>query len=247
MMQRRMSGNKEWLVRPVRGGLWLLLIGLPILYYLLPSGLTALEGSGLFNDYSDIYIAGQPLDLPRPAFHWQRLWSLPYALLLLGKAIGLPVLLAGLGSAFLLWVGRWVVRRCWPQWQLRKPRTVVKLGKHLLVLLVLAYCLGCLIHLLVPTWLFNPPAVPEEFHYTILEEYWYPYYGWPLSPPSTQGWTIYAPIDISFLYYSLAKASGIKLGALLTALLLYRRQLRRATTVPQAVAKAAQSAPICDS
>jgi hypothetical protein len=213
----------------VRAGIWLILIVLPLLYYLMPSGLYALETSSLFDDYRDIYIAGQPLDLPRPAFHWQRLWSLPYALLLLGKAIGLPVLLASLGSTLLLFISWWVVRRRWPLWQLRAPHTLMGIGGHLLALLCLAYCLGCLVHLVVPIWLFNPPVVPKAFHFIVSEEYWYPYYGWPLQPPHTQGWTIYAPINVSFLHYSLIKASGIKLGALLTTLLLYHRQLRRST------------------
>ncbi len=220
----------EWLAR---SGLQLVLIGLPLLYYLAPCGLSALEASGLFDGYGDIYIAGQPLDLPRPSFHWQRLLSVPYALLLLGRAIGVPVLLASLGSALMLIVSWWAVRR-WPQWQLQEPRTVGGLGSRLLMLLGLAYCLGCLVHLVMPAWLFNPPAVPPAFHYTILEEYWYPYYGWPLQPLPAQGWTIYAPIDVSFLHYSLTKASGIKLGALLTTLLLYRYQLRRSFAAQKA-------------
>lgn len=222
MKQRRITFGQ----RLARVGLWLILIGLPLLYYVMPSGLSALEASGLFDDYRDIYIAGQPLDLPPPAFSWQRLWRFPYALVLASKAIGLPVLLAGLGSFLLLFVSWRVVRRRWPRWQLQEPRTVVGLGCHLLALLILAYCLGCLIHLIVPAWLFNPPVVPQTFHYIILEEYWYPYYGWPLQPPPTQGWTIYAPIDVSFLDYSLTKASSIKMGALLTTLLLYRCQFR---------------------
>jgi hypothetical protein len=221
----------EWLARV---GIWLVLIGLPLLYYLAPCGLSALEASGLFDGYGDIYIAGQPLNLPRPSFQWQRLWSIPYAVLLLGKTIGLPVLLAGLGSALLLSMSWWAVRQRWPQWQLQKPRTVVGLGSRLLMLVGLAYCLGCLVHLVVPAWLFNPPIVPQAFHYTILEEYWYPYYGWPLQPLPMQGWTIYAPIDVSFLHYSLTKASGIKLGALLTTLLLHRYQLRRSIAAPKA-------------
>jgi hypothetical protein len=220
--------------RLARASLLLLFVGLPLLYYVAPSGLSALEASGLFDDYRDIYIAGQPLDLPRPSFHWQRLWSLPYALVLLGKAIGLPVLLAGLGSTLLLVMSWWAVRRCWPQWQLQEPRTVAGFGGRLLMLLGLAYCVGCLVHLIVPAWLFKPPVVSQAFHYIILEEYWYPYYGWPLQPLPAQGWTIYAPIDVSFLYYSLTKASGIKLGALLATLLLYRCQLRRSTVGPKA-------------
>ncbi len=219
--------------RLVRVVLWLVVVGLPLIYYLAPCGLSALEASGLFDGYGDIYIAGQPLDLPRPSFHWQRLLSVPYAFLLLGKAIGLPVLLASLGSAVLLTISWWTVRQRWPRWQLQTPRTVVGIGSRWLMLLGLAYCLGCLVHLIVPAWFFNPPAVPQAFHYVILEEYWYPYYGWPLQPVPAQGWTIYAPIDVSFLHYSLAKASGIKLGALLTTLLLHRCQLRRSTAAPK--------------
>jgi hypothetical protein len=92
--------------RLARAILWLLFVGLPLLYYVAPSGLSALEASGLFDDYQAIYIAGQPLDLPRPSFYWQRLWSLPYAFVLFGKAIGLPVLLASLGSTSLLAIAR---------------------------------------------------------------------------------------------------------------------------------------------
>ena len=72
------------------------------------------------------------------------------------------------------------------------------LPSWLFALLGLAYCMGCLVHLLVPAWLSNPPVVPQAVHHIISEEYWYPYYGWPLQPLLTQGWTIYAPIDVSF-------------------------------------------------
>lgn len=181
--------------------------------------------TGVFAEFSDVYIAGQLLE-PQPAVHWERLAKLPLALLVVAVKVGPILLLAGAASALVLAFGKWVVRRRWPAWTLRRPATVLGLGGRLLGLVSLAYVLGCLLHWLVPAAWFNPPVVPPGLHLVLSEDYLWPYFKWPSPPVAEQGWTIYAPGYGDVLTFATTKASGIQFSSLLTVLLFYRYRRR---------------------
>jgi hypothetical protein len=217
--------------RLARALLWLVLVGGPLLLYSLDIVSAVVVATGAFAEFSDIYIAGQALE-PQPAVHWERLAKLPLALLVVALKVGPILLLAGAASALVLAFGKWVVRRRWPVWTLRRPATVLALGGRLLGLVSLAYVLGCLLHWLVPAAWFNPPVVPPGLHFVLSEDYLWPYFKWPAPPAMEAGWTIYAPGYGDVLTFATTKASGIQLSALLAVLLFYRYRRRGPALAP---------------
>lgn len=225
--------------RLARIGLWLGLVGLPLLYCLLPLLVVAIA-AGTPIEQSDIYIAGQlmqPTGPPTPV--WQ---SLLRAVASLAR-MAWPVLLAA-GISFLFMAGstRLGQRYC-PYWQLRPAYTLGQLGKRLVGLLVAAYVIGCLVHLLLPARVWDPvallnqsvkPGIPDFLPAGWRqEEYWWPYVR--PSAAAEQGYTLYSPLYATELGFYSIKATCIKLGALLATLFFYRRShLRTAAALPAA-------------
>ncbi|MGI4875204.1 MAG: hypothetical protein ACRYFX_28950 [Janthinobacterium lividum] len=226
------------LLNLAQGGLRLGLVGLPLLCYSVPILGLVIESSSLFEQYQDIYIAGQPLGQVPPTVQWEQLSRLPAALLVAAVKAGPALLLGGLFSVLALALGGWLLRQRWPHWQLRRPATLAGQAGQWLALLLLAYVLGCLAHLLLPAAWFNLPvlpAVPELQAKVLREEFLWP---WPTpGMAGEQAWTIYSPAVLEALGFQPLKAATIKLGALFATLLLYRRSLRRplAVAAPESV------------
>ena len=126
-------------MRLIRAGLWLVLMGLPLLY----CGLAVVCDA-----------VSQAMRLPAaPA---DKRTAVVLAAI---EAYGWPVLLAALAVGVLLVLGALVVRRFSLGWLVPAGASAeIRLGRQLLALLVLAYLLGTLVHVGLPASLFHTPV-----------------------------------------------------------------------------------------
>ncbi len=186
--------NKK-LLNGVRTGLGLLLLGLPLLFYA-----AVIVG--------DVWQYGTLMRPPGP----ERV--LAFAL-----SYGWPMLLAGLVSSLLLWLGRLVGRRLGASRFFLIAQTWRQRLGYLSCLALLAYATGCLTLWLLPRavlyfYATNAPTLFEEYD----KLFW-----WPFDIGTLAGWTIYPPLgtmDPGFRLLPYAEASCVKLGVLLAVLVI---------------------------
>lgn len=207
--------------------LWVVLFVFPALYcvsFIVGDFITTY---GLFTSESDIYIAGQAININTPAVEDNPTpWFHYLGFLIAGIFRLWPLWLAFVLCAIVLLVAAFVMRTLGKLPFIRNPSSTKQLAGQLFILLSLAYVMGSLIHIASSPWL-------SEFPYRPLPpDYWWPYYGWPVEDSGAQGWTIYPPLS-SLPMFPWTQAACFKLGALLALLVARHLWLRRNRVLQQ--------------